>query len=65
MTLVTEMALLARLALRDSARGLLKVIDGMAEHEIAAAGYSRDEIATLERIAAWHIAGAPAGNWPQ
>lgn len=65
MTRITEMALLARLSLRDAARCLVKAIDQMAEHEIAAAGYSREEIAMLERIAAWDIAGKPVGNWLQ
>lgn len=59
------MALGARSHLRNAARSLLQVIDQMAEHEIAAAGYSREEIATLERIAEWRIDGLPFGDWPQ
>jgi hypothetical protein len=58
------MALGARSHLRRAARSLLELIDQMPEHEIAAAGYNREEIATLERIAAWRIDGVAFGDWP-
>jgi hypothetical protein len=65
MSLATNMAFGARLYLRDAARQLLGVIDELAEHEVEAAGSTREEIATLERIAAWRIDGVPFGSWPQ
>jgi hypothetical protein len=44
---------------------LLAVIDQLAEHELSAAGYTREEIAALEQIAGWQIDGVPFGKWPQ
>lgn len=66
---VTEAAVIlalgARSYLRTAARALLGVIDQLTEHELSAAGYTRQEIATLEQIAAWQIDGVPFGRWPQ
>lgn len=62
---VAVVALGARSQLRNAARAMLKVLDQLAEHEIAAAGYTRDEIAALERLAAMPIDGVPFGIWPQ
>jgi hypothetical protein len=63
MSLAVEMALGARSQLRRAARLLIEVIDGMAEDEIEAAGYTSEDTAVLERIAAWHIEGVPYGDW--
>lgn len=65
MTDAALMVLGARSHLRHEARVLLQVIDQLTEHELSAAGYSREEIATLEQIAAWQIDGEPFGRWPQ
>ena len=60
-----DLVLGARLGLRDAARQVLEALDDLAEHEVAASGWTRDEIAVLERVAAMPITGVPFGNWPR
>jgi hypothetical protein len=64
MSLAVEMALGARSQLRRCARLLLEVIDGMSADEMEAAGYSSEDTAALERMAAWNVEGVPYGDWP-
>ncbi len=65
MTDAALMAVVARSPIRHAARLLLQLLDQLTEHELSAAGYTRQEIATLEQIAAWQIDGEPFGRWPQ
>lgn len=61
----TDTVLGARLSMRSAARRILEMLDQMAEHEIAEAGFTREDIAAFERLAAAVIAGVPFGDWPR
>ena len=54
---------LGRLGMRTATRQLLCAIENLSEAEFRAAGWSKDELDTLERIAGWTIDGVPFGDW--
>jgi hypothetical protein len=59
-----DLVLGARVSMRGAARQILEAIDQLAEFEVARTGWTREDIALLERIAAWKIEGVPFGEWP-
>lgn len=65
MSAETDMVLGARISMREAARQILEAIDQLVEYEIAESGWTRDEIAALERLAAMQIAGVAFGDWPK
>ena len=42
---------------------MLEAIGGLSEAECPAAGWTIDEVDSLERIAGWEVEGVPYGDW--